>query len=323
MVAFLPTLKKNGHLDGLRMTICNVGSRKVRERDDYGSHAWSYFAPALTIYGFEADEDACEQANAENAARSINWIEKHFPLALSDKVGTSALYVTENLECTSLYSPNDPYISRFINLPDFMQLNFVTEIQTTTLDQVCQSEGIQEIDFLQVDVQGADLDVLKGASDILSKSILALEIEVEFSALYTNQPLFAEVDIFLRSQYFTLFDVTKAYRHRLRSPFYSNTRPGQLLWGDAIYMRDLIGEQVPTSRCTPTQILKLACIADILDLPDYALELLEYLTLNYAQDQKQFNCANVIFESLSQFPELASGDLSSLPVIKNIYDYLS
>jgi hypothetical protein len=191
------------------------------------------------------------------------------------------------------------------------------------LDQVCQSEGIQEIDFLQVDVQGADLDVLKGASEILSKSILALEVEVEFSALYTNQPLFAEVDIFLRSQYFTLFDVTKAYRHRLRSPLYSNTRPGQLLWGDAIYMRDLIGEQVPISMRTPTQILKLACIADIFDFPDYTLELLEYLTLNYGREQKHFNFANVIFEGLSQFSKLTNEDFQSLPIIKNICEYLS
>ena len=35
---------------------------------------------------------------------------------------------------------------------------------TVTLDQYCRDRGIQNIDYLKVDVEGAELDALKGCS---------------------------------------------------------------------------------------------------------------------------------------------------------------
>ena len=322
MPVFLPSLKQSGHLDRIHLTVCNVGSRKVGNGDDYASSGWGIFAPKLTIYGFDADADACDAANADLEARQVNWTEKHIPLALGSSVGESTLYVTKHPMCSSLYPPNEPYLGRFAGLPELVNLDFTVEIETTTLDTFCQEEEIDEIDFLQVDVQGAELQVLEGASNILEKSILAVQVEVEFSHLYINQPLFADVDTYLRKQGFTLFDLTKAHRTRADSPIVSTTRAGQLLWGDAFYLRDLIGENVNQSLKTSEQIFKLACIADVMNFPDYALELLEYLTLHYGSDAK-YNFADNIVESLAQFPELVQQGLGTLAVVDKIQDYVS
>ncbi|WP_051023565.1 FkbM family methyltransferase [Synechococcus sp. PCC 7502] len=184
MAIFLQSLKQSGRLDSLHITVCNVGSRKLRADDDYGSQGWEVFAPNLTIYGFDADPEACAIANADIKIRrqsgQVNWTEIHVPIGLSSFIGESKLYVTKNPMCSSLYPPNEPYISRFEELPEFMNLDFEVDIEVTTLDDFCQIEGVSEIDFLQIDVQGADLDVLKGASWILERSILAGKIEVEF-----------------------------------------------------------------------------------------------------------------------------------------------
>ncbi len=83
MTAFTQFLKAHGKLEHLHMTVCIVGSRKLFQEDDYGSNAWSLLAPNLTIYGFDADADACDEANASLEARGINWTEKHIPLALA------------------------------------------------------------------------------------------------------------------------------------------------------------------------------------------------------------------------------------------------
>jgi hypothetical protein len=72
MSVFLSSLKKSGHLDQLHITICNVGSRKLGSHDDYTRLGWDIFAPRLSIYGFDADSDACDEANAELEARQIN-----------------------------------------------------------------------------------------------------------------------------------------------------------------------------------------------------------------------------------------------------------
>ncbi|WP_199292381.1 FkbM family methyltransferase [Coleofasciculus sp. FACHB-712] len=225
----------------------------------------------MTIYGFDANSEACDEANAEIEARQVNWTEKHIPLALSNFLGESTLYVTKHSMCSSLDPPNEPYLARFAGISELMNLDFTVDLETTTLDAFCQSEGINEIDFLQTDVQGADIHVLEGAAGILERSILAAQVEVIFSLLYINQPFFADIDTYLRKQSFTLFDLTKAYRPRTRSPIVSTERTGQLLWGDGFYFRDLIREDISTHLKTPDRILKLACIADIMDFPDYSL----------------------------------------------------
>ncbi|MEQ9554051.1 MAG: hypothetical protein RIM23_31075 [Coleofasciculus sp. G3-WIS-01] len=86
MSVFLSSLKKSGHLDQIHLTLCNIGSRKVGVNDDYASQEWGIFAPHLTIYGFNADADACDAANADLEARQVNWTEKHIPLALGNSV---------------------------------------------------------------------------------------------------------------------------------------------------------------------------------------------------------------------------------------------
>jgi len=321
MSVFLPILKKNGLLDRIHMTVCNVGSRKLGIQDDYASQGWQIFAPNLSIYGFDADADACDEANAELETRQINWKEIHIPLAIGKEIGERTLYVTKHPMCSSLYPPNEPYLARLAGLSELMNLDFSFEIDTTTLDNFCQEQGVNEIDFMQIDVQGADIDVLEGAKNILNRGTLAIQIEVEFSHLYTNQPLFADVDTFLRKHDFTLFDISTAYRLRARSPVCSSVRQGQLLWGDGIYFRDLIREDMDEQLKSPDRMLKLACIADIMNFPDYTLEILEYLTLKYGEDSN-YNFANSIVESLAQFPELVSQGLDSLPIVAKIRDYI-
>jgi FkbM family methyltransferase len=320
MTVFVPSLKKNGLLDRIHITVCNVGSRKLGSQDDYASQGWHIFAPNLSIYGFDADADACDEANAELEARQINWREIHIPLAIGKAIEERTLYVTKDPMCSSLYPPNEPYLARLAGLPELVNLDFSFEVDTTTLDHFCQEQDLNEIDLLQIDVQGADLDVLEGAINILNCGTLAIQIEVEFSHLYTNQPLFADVDTFLRKHDFTLFDLSRSYRLRSRSPIRSTVRAGQLLWGDAFYFRDLIREDMDTRLKSPDRMLKLACIADIMNFPDYALEILEYLTLQYGEDSN-YNFADSIIESLSQFPNLVSHGLDSLPIVVNLRDY--
>lgn len=322
MPLFIPSLKKSGHLDKVNITICVVGSRKIVSQDDYENQGWGIFAPNLTIYGFDADPDACSAANDDLKARQINWNEKHIPLALGNCQGKSTLYVTKFPGCSSLYPPSESYIERFVGNSELIKLISTVEIETTTLDDFCYSEGINEIDFIQLDVQGGELKVLEGASSILERSTLAIITEVEFTELYTGQPLFGDVDVHLRNKGFTLFDLSNMHRDIRRMPVISKAHSGALIWSDAFYFRDLIRSDISTQLKTPEKILKLACIADILNFPDYALELLTYLTINYGKDRK-YNFADNIIDSLAQIPDLVKEGLASLPLIAKIRDYSS
>jgi FkbM family methyltransferase len=278
-------LKEEGLLNELLITLGIVGSRKMRNDDDYGSGIWNIFAPNLTIYGFDADEDACNFANDNLKLRQINWIEKHIPLAISNQKGESTLYVTKGVDCSSLYPPNESYLNRFAAFNEHLKLDFTVDIETTTIDDFCRQENVQEIDFLYLDIQGAELNVIQGATELLKRSILGIQLEVEFSPLYQNQPLFSDVDSYLRTQGFALFDLITDHpmcrRPRLNSLGNFAQNRGQLLWADALYFRDPLGENSHPVTQNYHHILKLACLADIFNYSDYSLELFQYLITKY------------------------------------------
>ena len=59
-------------------------------------------------------------------------------------------------------------------------------------------------DLIKIDIQGAELMVLKGMSHLQWTNCLAIEIEVSFISDNSNTPLYGEIDSFLRSQGFII-----------------------------------------------------------------------------------------------------------------------
>eukprot|EP00660_Eupelagonema_oceanica_P019425 gene19425-biopygen2154 len=83
---------------------------------------------------------------------------------------------------------------------------------------------------------GAELAVLRGAVVALAECVV-VEVEVEFAQLYVGQPLFADVDAFLRSQGFGFHRFT-GIQGRTLKPFIQPQNPysyTQQLWADAVY----------------------------------------------------------------------------------------
>ena len=66
-------------------------------------------------------------------------------------------------------------------------------------------------DFVKLDTQGTELYILEGMQHTLKRAIFGVEVEVEFIEMYKNQPLFNEVDIFMRKLGFHLFDLKKYF----------------------------------------------------------------------------------------------------------------
>ena len=121
---------------------------------------------------------------------------------------------------TVLFNLNqDPYTSSFLPLnPKFA--NFYADqnnadyvlgeaalalkqesMTTASLDELGQSLALPQCDFLSLDTQGSELDILKGA-EITLNNCVGLQLEVSFAELYEGQPLFSDIDAFLRSKGF-------------------------------------------------------------------------------------------------------------------------
>jgi len=155
---------------------------------------------------------------------------------------------------SSLFEPNTPLLAKFQNLENLHRVVKTYPVETRRLDDIAETAGV---DFLKIDVQGAELMVLRGAAERL-KSALVVHTEVEFVPLYKDQPLFADIDAHLRSQGFLLHQINLA--GRTFKPLVVNNdvnaMMSQWLWGEAVYVRDFMTfDSMP-----PVDLLKLAAI---------------------------------------------------------------
>lgn len=183
------------------------------------------------IIGFEPDAKECEKLN-----RTYGEPHRFFPFFAGD--GGPAVFHQTNWALTgSLYEPNTPLLEKFNNLAEVVRPVATHAIQTKRIDDI---PGVGNVDFIKIDVQGAELVVLRNALKALSGALL-LQAEVEFVELYRGQPMFADVDSFLRSQGFQ-FHAFNGFSGRAFKPLIANNDPNagvrQVLWSDALYVRD-------------------------------------------------------------------------------------
>lgn len=84
-------------------------------------------------------------------------------------------------------------------------------VRKSTLDEVVQETGIGVVDGLKLDVQGAELEVLSGASVTLQRCKV-IQVEVMFRHVYEGAPLAHDVICFLAEQHFRIYDIASLYK---------------------------------------------------------------------------------------------------------------
>lgn len=89
---------------------------------------------------------------------------------------------------------------------EYMQYHYqgdVIPVQCVVVDQWCQSNQIPKIDFMWLDLEGKELDVLKGAKNIL-KTTRVIYTETNFQEFRTNGAQYHELRRFLEEQGFEM-----------------------------------------------------------------------------------------------------------------------
>src|SRR5581483_9507402 len=109
--------------------------------------------------------------------------EAFVPAALGREDGSATLHVTREPACSSLYPPSAAVLDRYPSLRPFMSPAGVTTVPLTRLSTWAAGAGVSRIDFVKLDTQGSELDILRGAGPLLD-TCLGVEAEVMFSPLY-------------------------------------------------------------------------------------------------------------------------------------------
>jgi FkbM family methyltransferase len=216
-------------LSDASIQIIDVGARGgLHER-------WQPFREFVEVIGFEPDAEECRRlTTAVPGGGRIRFL----PYALGTMRERRPFYSCQQPRCSSLYPPNERFVSIFAPaISDSMKFVGQSELDVVALDSVAHGESLHP-DCLKADVQGAELDVLKGAVTVLA-SVKVMELEVEFNPQYLGQPLFSDVDAFARLQGFSLLGLRRTlWRRRAAVRRGASVAGGQIVHGDVLYYNE-------------------------------------------------------------------------------------
>lgn len=208
------------------------------------------FHQLLKIYGFDPDEGECRRLQSAYSHLPSGFV-NCIPMALAEFTGRRNLYVTKEPACSSLHPPIKHLSDRYQALK-CIELEKVVTVNVTSLEQWASENNLASMDYIKIDTQGSELEILKGAAHFL-QTTRCIDIEVEFNPIYAGQSLFAETDAYLRSRGFVLWRLSNLVHYSNSDELIelsdSNTIcfddkvrqemkafGGQLYWADARYV---------------------------------------------------------------------------------------
>lgn len=188
--------------------IAHVGAHKGEEVDDYKKNfkdvKISLFEPQVDLFGylqtnFGSDSDI-----------------SLYNFALGSSTGFSTMFIADNEgESSSFYKPKH-------HLIEHPEIKFKEE-DTTFEIKVLDDLEIASIDLLNIDTQGFELEVLKGAVNTLSHDAKYIILEINKKELYEGCPHVRDIDSFLKNYGFIRTDT-----HYWEDSY---------SWGDAFYIK--------------------------------------------------------------------------------------
>ena len=186
----------------------------------HGEVAATYAAmfPQAEIYTFEPFPPSHEQL----AERFRNNPRVHVvQAAVSSRSGESEFHVNAHPATNSLLATGQGSAVKGAVTTE------VISVPTLTLDEFCQSRGLDAPEILKFDIQGNELQALRGATHILeTNGPLLIYLEVLFERLYKNCGLFCDVASLLQDKGYELYNLYEL----------QHSPEGRLEYGDALFV---------------------------------------------------------------------------------------
>lgn len=197
------------------------------------------------------------------------------PFALGDG-NAHTLHISSG-GMTSLLEPDQEAYNLFslFALPPYSPVDASIRKATVPTHKLDDISDVGPIDFLKIDIQGAELMVLKNARRKLEECSI-IQVEVSFVPLYKGAPTFGDIDSELRSQGF----MVHGFATIKRLPIHPYNAQGllnginQLVDLDMIYIRDisridrlpdrvLINTALAADACYSSFDLALRCVVEL------------------------------------------------------------
>lgn len=219
---------------------------------------WRSYEGVVDFYLFEPHRDSYEKLKLSFSSSKYESLIHVLPIALSGTGGERILYMLNCPTGSSILPVNTA--SEFANPNnDYVYPILEEKIHTELLGNVLDRQDVGNVDLIKLDIQGAELEVLKGLGEERLKNLLLVEVEVNINTSINNNigpyegaPNWCELDMLLTSVGMQLLDISVARNYRekngdadwyQREIFYVYQNSPSLsarVWeADVVYVRDM------------------------------------------------------------------------------------
>lgn len=257
----------------------------------YGLHPnWKTFTGELDYYLFEPDpiESKRLAEKYRKRASEVKVIDK----ALASDNGELTINFFRNRAMSSSVVRN-PVSSLFKSGEREREVDIVESInvKAESIDFFSEQNNLK-LDFLKLDTEGTEFQILQGAKKQIKENILGVRCEVSFDYIFEGMPLFSVLHEFMLSNDFILLNIDYDGRGDYQNNFVkTNERYGVLTATDAVWVKrpnSLFNSIEKDNESLSIKIMKFASFCFLNHAPDLAINILLEARENYKFDFVRF-----------------------------------
>lgn len=226
---------------------------------------WKVLEGVATFVQFDPDEEACDALQRAPRARRDPGKYLVLPVAIAGESGARTLYVTATPSGSSLFRPGTDLTDQYV-VPGYIEPLREVPVEVLSLSDALDKLGLGDVHLAKLDIQGVELEVLKGLDARRRGGLLAVEVETPLEHYYEGAPTFPDLHAFMRDEGFELFNVnpTRVHRRagapargldRFAGPAGSSSMAARLWEFDALYFRN---RPAIVAEGSPEQLLRYA-----------------------------------------------------------------
>jgi len=174
----------SGEIGALKFLHSTLGRSHPVTLFDVGANDGTYLQSALRVFGdrlraysFEPQSASFERLSAQFANDPRVQLRR---AAVGKAAGTADLF----------FDGNEHETTASLHRNSLLGQGRKETVRLTTIDQVCDEDGIRHIDFLKIDTEGHEMEVLLGASGMMGRGISSIQFEFGDTFLHTTYHFF-------------------------------------------------------------------------------------------------------------------------------------
>ena len=198
----------DGLLQNKKIIALDVGAQGGFNSDNFFSKKYNSFFEPIMIEPIKEEYEKLKK-NYKYVLNKALWsgeeIKKIY--ILGKRLGSSSMYDPDS-SAFNVYGLKEKESEKF-------RVTSTVEVECETLDNGLKKINIQKLDYLKLDTQGSELEILKGMKDY---NPLLIRLEVQIFSMYKNVPPWTELVDFLNKKKYMITDWKEIGKHNSRVP---------------------------------------------------------------------------------------------------------